>query len=56
LKEARAGSQYGNIVSMSTVSQSNPMKGKRKSYLLRIDEEVWNERKKLNPPKQSVGL
>jgi hypothetical protein len=32
------------------------LKGKRKSYLLRIDEDVWNERKKLNPRKQSVGL
>lgn len=27
---------------MSTVSQS-PMKGKRKSYLLRISEDLWDE-------------
>ncbi len=28
---------------MSVVSESRPMKGKRKSYLLRIDEQVWDE-------------
>jgi hypothetical protein len=28
---------------MNTLSESRPMKGKRKSYLLRIDEEVWDE-------------
>ncbi len=28
---------------MSVVSESRPMKGKRKSYLLRIDEHVWDE-------------
>jgi hypothetical protein len=28
---------------MNPVSESRSMKGKRKSYLLRIDEEVWNE-------------
>ena len=28
---------------MSTVSQINPMKGKRKSYLLRINEDLWDE-------------
>ena len=27
---------------MTTMSQS-PMKGKRKSYLLRIDEDLWEE-------------
>lgn len=27
---------------MSALSQ-NPMKGKRKSYLLRIDEELWDD-------------
>jgi hypothetical protein len=27
---------------MSIMSQS-PMKGKRKAYLLRIDEDLWNE-------------
>ncbi len=28
---------------MNTVSQINPMKGKRKSYLLRISEDLWND-------------
>jgi hypothetical protein len=28
---------------MNVASESRPMKGKRKSYLLRIDEEVWDE-------------
>ncbi len=28
---------------MSVVSERRPMKGKRKSYLLRIDEQVWDE-------------
>ena len=28
---------------MSTISQGRPMKGKRKSYLLRIDEDLWDE-------------
>ncbi len=28
---------------MSTVSQLNPMKGKRKSYLLHIDEDLWED-------------
>ncbi len=30
---------------MTTVTQSRPMstKGKRKSYLLRINEDLWNE-------------
>jgi hypothetical protein len=28
---------------MSMVSQTNPMKGKRKSYLLRINEDLWNQ-------------
>jgi hypothetical protein len=28
---------------MNIVSQSRPMKGKRKSYLLRINEDLWNE-------------
>ena len=28
---------------MSTVGERSPMKGKRKSYLLRINEELWNE-------------
>jgi hypothetical protein len=28
---------------MSNVSQINPMKGKRKSYLLHINEDLWNE-------------
>ena len=28
---------------MSVVNESRPMKGKRKSYLLRIDEQVWDE-------------
>ena len=28
---------------MTTVSQSRPMKGRRKSYLLRINEDLWNE-------------
>ena len=28
---------------MNTVSESRPMKGKRKSYLLRIDEDLWDE-------------
>ena len=28
---------------MSTISQGRPMKGKRKSYLLRINEDLWNE-------------
>jgi hypothetical protein len=27
---------------MNVLSQ-NPMKGKRKSYLLRIDEDLWND-------------
>ncbi len=28
---------------MNVVDQFRPMKGKRKNYLLRIDEELWNE-------------
>ena len=28
---------------MSTTGQSRSMKGKRKSYLLRINEELWND-------------
>ena len=28
---------------MNTVSQINPMKGKRKSYLLHINEDLWVE-------------
>ena len=28
---------------MSVVSEYRHMKGKRKSYLLRIDEDLWNE-------------
>jgi hypothetical protein len=28
---------------MSLVSEHRHMKGKRKSYLLRIDEELWNQ-------------
>ena len=28
---------------MNAVSASRPMKGKRKTYLLRIDEAVWGE-------------
>jgi hypothetical protein len=28
---------------MSAVDQVRPMKGKRKSYLLRIDEDLWND-------------
>ncbi len=28
---------------MSVVSQGRPMKGKRKSYLLRINEDLWDE-------------
>ncbi len=28
---------------MNVISQERPMKGKRKSYLLRIDEELWND-------------
>jgi hypothetical protein len=28
---------------MSTLNQSRPMKGKRKNYLLRIDEDLWND-------------
>lgn len=28
---------------MNVVNQERPMKGKRKSYLLRIDEELWDE-------------
>jgi hypothetical protein len=28
---------------MSTLSQNRPMKGRRKSYLLRIDEDLWND-------------
>ena len=26
-----------------TVESRNPMKGKRKAYLLRVDEDLWNE-------------
>jgi hypothetical protein len=28
---------------MSGAGQISPMKGKRKSYLLRINEDLWNE-------------
>lgn len=28
---------------MSTVSQLNPMKGKRKSYLLHLNEDLWDD-------------
>jgi hypothetical protein len=28
---------------MSVLGASRPMKGKRKSYLLRVDEEIWDE-------------
>jgi hypothetical protein len=28
---------------MTVISQDRPMKGKRKSYLLRIDEDLWNQ-------------
>jgi hypothetical protein len=28
---------------MSTLSQIRPNKGKRKNYLLRIDEDLWND-------------
>jgi hypothetical protein len=28
---------------VNVVNQERPMKGKRKSYLLRIDEELWDE-------------
>lgn len=28
---------------MSVISENRSMKGKRKSYLLRIDEDLWNE-------------
>ncbi len=28
---------------MNVLDQFRPMKGKRKNYLLRIDEELWNE-------------
>lgn len=28
---------------MRNVSQGSPMKGRRKSYLLRIDKELWDE-------------
>ena len=28
---------------MNVINQERPMKGKRKSYLLRIDEELWDE-------------
>ncbi len=28
---------------MSAVSELNPMKGKRKSYLLHIDQDLWEE-------------
>ena len=28
---------------MSVISQDRQMKGKRKSYLLRIDEDLWNQ-------------
>jgi hypothetical protein len=28
---------------MNTVSQLNPMKGKRKSYLLHIDQDLWED-------------
>ncbi len=28
---------------MRTISQVNPAKGKRKSYLLHLDEELWED-------------
>ena len=28
---------------MSVISEQRPMKGKRKSFLLRIDEELWED-------------
>ncbi len=28
---------------MNTLSQEHSMKGRRKSYLLRIDEDLWND-------------
>ncbi len=28
---------------MSTISELNPMKGKRKSYLLHIDQDLWED-------------